>query len=170
MFWLGALLACSLLASVLGFIVLARPLPAPDDFYLPAAARSQVFRSSTGYTVRYPARWTAAAERPAEPGVVEQAALTSPSGRVRVTILAARGQAADPLFPATPRSVALNGLSALRYDDYDRTTATPLTRVIVVSPDQGRLTYELRGRGPIFERIVRSFRLVELSEPTPATP
>lgn len=129
------------------------PIPLTTAAVPRTAAQTRLYVSEAyGYKFRYPSNWTYEVK---PLGEFEEVVL---SGNGETIIVRTTNEVStSTLIPAAPETVTLNGISALRYHDYDSSTGEPQDRIVISRPDG--LYHEVSGYGPRFERLAKSFTL-----------
>ncbi|MFA5954913.1 MAG: hypothetical protein WC817_05295 [Patescibacteria group bacterium] len=105
-----------------------------------------------GYQFSYPTLWQVT-----ESGDM----LLLRNGSHRIGIYTESTVSTETLIPSAPVIEHINNLNTQRYRDYDPATGGIMDRVVIKRPD-GRYN-ELRGYGPVFERILQSFHFADSS-------
>lgn len=144
----------ALLSFVIIFFTNAPP-PLATNVVPSIFSGTRLYVSPTyGYHLRYPDTW-AYEIRPV--GEFEEVIFSGNGDKI--VVATTDNVSIHTLIPAVPENAALNGISALRYHDYDPLTGQPLDRVVAKREEDGQY-YEISGYGPKFERLIRSFALL----------
>jgi len=145
--------AMSVLLSFVIIFFTNAPLPLATNVVPSIFSGTRLYISLTyGYHLRYPETWNYEIKSAGE----SEKVVFSGNGD-RIVVATINNVSIYTLIPAVPENVALNGINALRYHDYDPLTGQPMDRVVVKRED-GQY-HEISGYGPKFERLLRSFAL-----------
>lgn len=123
------------------------PVPVADSTVVVSALKPYI--SNEGYTISYPVGWTASTDEATQ-------TTTFSRGNTKVTATLITNVDTTTLFPDTPTTATVDGLTALRYHDYDSATGQVLDRVAIPRPTGGYL--EIRGYGPILDRMLTTIK------------
>ncbi|PJE75484.1 hypothetical protein COV04_04570 [Candidatus Uhrbacteria bacterium CG10_big_fil_rev_8_21_14_0_10_48_11] len=135
--------------------------PALDSSVPDISTQTTYASPSEGYAFSYPILWRVSEFTTA--GQTDEGkplhSLVVSNGVHRIVIYTESTVSSETLIPSAPTRETVGALSAERYHDYDPATGGPLDRVVIKRPD-GRYN-EIRGYGPVFERVLQSFHFAE---------
>lgn len=147
----------AVLALVLAGVFLYLGLRPGLEISVPELSFTRAYQSEKHqFKFEYPAMWRVS-EFVVGEGEDKLESVVLQNGSHSIVIYTTREVSEETLVPGSSYVTTINGLSATRYRDYDPQTGLLLERVVIESPDG--LLHELRGYGPLFERVVNSFSL-----------
>lgn len=150
----GALAVVAIIASAMFLYLGLRP---DFNFQVPEVKMKQHYYSDNyGYSLDYPKPWKVSEFIVGE-GEKSLESVVLQNGGQSIVIYTSREASDETLLPNSSFVTEVNGVKTVRYRDYDPATGLLLERVVIERPDG--LVHELRGYGPLFERVVQSFLL-----------
>lgn len=148
------IIVISLLAAAAFFYFGLRPT---FDFTIPEVKMQREYQSEKyNFKLERPAKWQVS-EFVVGEGQERLESVVLQNGAQSIVIYTTREVNEETLVPGSSYADEVNGNQVVRYRDYDPDTGLLLERVVIERPDG--LVHELRGYGPLFERVVDSFTL-----------
>lgn len=147
----------AVLALVLAAVFLYLGLRPGLEINVPELTFKREYQSEKHqFKFEYPAMWRVS-EFVVGEGEDKLESVVLQNGSHSIVIYTTREVSAETLVPGSSYVTTVNGLTTTRYRDYDPQTGLLLERVVIEGPDG--LLHELRGYGPLFERVVNSFAI-----------
>lgn len=116
---------------------------------------SQPYASITdGYQFRYPAQWSI------DHLDAKTRTLVLTNGQERIWVMRFETAPSGGLFTDATVPVTIQDSTGTRYRDFDPETLTAIDRIVLPRPLPDAGFVEIRGTGPSFEAVARSFRFI----------
>lgn len=127
------------------------------DFNIPEVRMQKEYKSDNyNFSLQHPTKWRVS-EFVVGSGEDRLESVVLQNGSQSIVIYTTREADDETLIPGSNYQDEVGGQKVVRYRDYDSDTGLLLERVVIERPDG--LIHELRGYGPLFERVVDSFLL-----------